>query len=83
MQYIYFLFGFLFVDNFMTIVTLMISSAWSGLPEPENPTGFGRFSWTRLDPNPKKSQISKPEETRTRSSNPGVPESSNFVAKYC
>ena len=49
-------------------------SAWSGLPEPENPTGFGRFSWTRMNPNPKEYEIAKPEETRTRTLNPRVPE---------
>ena len=50
----------------------------SGLPEPENPTGFGRFSCTRLNPNPKKYEITKPGETRTRTLNPRVPESHDF-----
>ena len=38
----------------------------SGLPEPENPTGFGRFLQTRTYPNPKIPGLLKPEATRTR-----------------
>ena len=38
----------------------------SGLPEPENPTGFGQFLQTRSYPNPKISGFLKPEATRAR-----------------
>ena len=38
----------------------------SGLPEPENPTGFGRFFHTRSYPNPNFSKIYLPDCTRTR-----------------
>ena len=64
----------IFIKNFVqnkiwskAIPHKVYSSAWSVLPEPKNPTGFGRFSWTRLDPNPKKLRITKPEpEFQTR-----------------
>ena len=42
------------------------NSDGSGLPEPENPTGFGPFLQTRSYPNPKISGFLKPETTRTR-----------------
>ena len=41
-------------------------SGGSGLPEPENPTGFGPILQTRTYPNPKISGIPLPEITRTR-----------------
>ena len=56
----------------------MSTSGGSGLPEPENPTGFGTFFQTRTYPNPKISRIPLPESTRTRNnweiSNPTRPE---------
>ena len=44
----------------------MLTSDGSGLPEPENPTGFGLFFQARSYPNPKFSVFHKPEATRTR-----------------
>ena len=41
-------------------------SGGSGLPEPENPTGFGPFLQTRRYPNPIFSGFNEPETTRTR-----------------
>ena len=43
-----------------------ITSGGSGLPEPENPTGFGPFLETRCYPNPNFFDFNKPETTRTR-----------------
>ena len=57
---------------------LAFNSDGSGLPEPENPTGFGRFFQTRTYPNPKIPGLLKPEATRTRIfrdfQNPKLPE---------
>ena len=54
------------------------NSGGSGLPEPENPTGFGPFLQTRSYPNPNFLQFREPGTTRTRSfqdfSNPKLPE---------
>ena len=43
-----------------------VTSDGSGLPEPENPTGFGPYLQTRSYPNPKISGFLEPEATRTR-----------------
>ena len=56
-------------------------SAWSSLPEPENPTGFDDF----FKPEPEKKPVHlvffKPGYTRTRNSNPRVPELHDMVNK--
>ena len=45
----------------------IMSSGGSGLPEPENPTGFEPYCQTRSNPNPNISGFLKPEpESQTR-----------------
>ena len=49
------------------IASVLFTSGGSGLPEPENPTGFEPFFQTRSYPNPNISKIHKPEpEVQTR-----------------
>ena len=62
------------------------SSDGSGLPEPENPTGFWRFSQTRSYRNPNFWGFTKPEATRTQNLwvfvNPTVPEPETQTRGY-